>query len=337
MENSFLISQPQGFNMLGQRGNQEDSLFPSLDDATSSRRVFMVCDGMGGHEHGEVASRCVAETIGTLASAVGECTVEVMRQTFEDALDEAYRRLDALDGEGDGRGRTMGTTLTFLAFCTDGVLVAHIGDSRVYQFRRGQGVVFRTRDHSLVEDLIAAGELTPDEARTHPRHNIITRAVQPHQESPARATFKVLTDVRRGDLFFLCSDGVMEQVENATLAQILLADAPLEQRMQALVEECRHRETRDNHTGYLLEVVGCPQLSDVETVTADSASTDGECVGSSPCRCFFHIYGRRYGWLLAAMLLLLFALLLVMVGRRGSTPAEAPRRVLLEPVHRPSR
>ena len=52
--------------------------------------------------------------------------------------------------------------------------------------------------------------------------------------------------------------------------------------MQALVEECRHRETRDNHTGYLLEVVGCPQLSDVETVTSDSASTDGECVGSSP-------------------------------------------------------
>ena len=52
--------------------------------------------------------------------------------------------------------------------------------------------------------------------------------------------------------------------------------------MQMLVEECRHRETRDNHTGYLLEVVGCPQLSDVETVTSDSASTDGECVGSSP-------------------------------------------------------
>ena len=92
MENSFLISQPQGFNMLGQRGNQEDALFPSLDEATSARRLFMVCDGMGCHEHGEVASRCVAETIGTLASAVGECTVEVMRQTFEDALDEAYRR-----------------------------------------------------------------------------------------------------------------------------------------------------------------------------------------------------------------------------------------------------
>ena len=332
MENSFLISQPQGFNMLGQRGNQEDALFPSLDEATSARRVFMVCDGRGGHEHGEVASRCVAETIGTLASAVGECTVEVMRQPFEDALDEAYRRLDALDADGDGRGRTMGTTLTFLAFCTDGVLVAHIGDSRVYQFRRGQGVVFRTRDHSLVEDLIAAGELTPDVARTHPRRNIITRAVQPHQESPVRATFRVLTDVRRGDLFLLCSDGVTEQLEDAALAQILLDDATLEQRMQTLVEECQRRETRDNHTGYLLEVVGGTRLTASETVVATDEATPSAV--AAPCRC--SCYGRRlYWWFLVGLLLiLLLPVLLVMVGRQHNTPAETPHEVNLEPVQR---
>ena len=332
MENSFLISQPQGFNMLGQRGNQEDALFPSLDDATSSRRVFMVCDGMGGHEHGEVASRCVAETIGTLASAVGECTVAVMRQTFEDALYEAYRRLDSLDADGGGRGRTMGTTLTFLAFCTDGVLVAHIGDSRVYQFRRGQGVVFRTRDHSLVEDLIAAGELTPDEARTHPRRNIITRAVQPHQESPARATFRVLTDVRRGDLFLLCSDGVTEQLEDAALAEILLDDATLEQRMQTLVEECQRRETRDNHTGYLLEVVGGTRLTASDAVVITDEATPSAV--AAPCRCSCH--GRRlYWWFLVVLLLIvLLAVLLVMVGRRHDTPAETPRVVNLEPVQR---
>ena len=318
--------------MLGQRGNQEDALFPSLDEATSARRVFMVCDGMGGHEHGEVASRCVAETIGTLASAVGDCTVKVMRQTFEDALDEAYRRLDALDADGDGRGRTMGTTLTFLAFCTDGVLVAHIGDSRVYQFRRGQGVVFRTRDHSLVEDLIAAGELTPDEARTHPRRNIITRAVQPHQESPARATFRVLTDVRRGDLFLLCSDGVTEQLEDAALAEILLDDATLEQRMQTLVEECQRRETRDNHTGYLLEVVGGTRLTASDAVVITDEATPSAV--AAPCRCACH--GRRlYWWFLVGLLLiLLLTVLLVMVGRWHDTPAEIPHEVNLVPVQR---
>lgn len=318
--------------MLGQRGNQEDALFPSLDEATSARRVFMVCDGMGGHEHGEVASRCVAETIGTLASAVGECTVEVMRQTFEDALDEAYRRLDALDADGGGRGRTMGTTLTFLAFCTDGVLVAHIGDSRVYQFRRGQGVVFRTRDHSLVEDLIAAGELTPEEARSHPRRNIITRAVQPHQESPARATFRVLTDVRRGDLFLLCSDGVTEQLEDAALAEILLDDATLEQRMQTLVDECQRRETRDNHTGYLLEVVGGTRLTASDAVVITDEATPSAV--AAPCRCSCR--GRRlYVWFLVGLLLiLLLTVLLVMVGLLHDTPAETPHEVNLVPVER---
>ena len=331
MENNFLIAQPQGFNLFGQRENQEDALFPSLGEATSAQRVFMVCDGMGGHEHGEVASRCVAETIGTLASAAGECTVELMQQTFEDALDEAYRRLDALDADGDGRGRTMGTTLTFLAFCTDGVLVAHIGDSRVYQFRRGQGVVFRTRDHSLVEDLIAAGALTPEEARSHPRRNIITRAVQPHQESPARATFRVLTDVRRGDLFLLCSDGVTEQLEDAALAQILLDDATLEQRMQTLVEECQRRETRDNHTGYLLEVVGGTRLTASDAVVATDATPSAV---AAPCRC--SCYGRRlYWWFLVGLLLiLLLTVLLVMVGRQHNTPAETPHEVNLEPVQR---
>lgn len=333
MENNFLIAQPQGFSLVGQRGNQEDALFPPLGEATPAQRVFMVCDGMGGHEHGEVASRCVAETVGTLTAAVGGCAVEAMRHTFEAALNEAYRRLDALDTHADGRGRTMGTTLTFLAFCTDGVLVAHIGDSRVYQFRRGQGVVFRTRDHSLVEDLIAAGELTPDEARTHPRRNIITRAVQPHQESPARATFRVLTDVRRGDLFLLCSDGVTEQLEDVALAEILLDDATLEQRMQTLVEECQRRETRDNHTGYLLEVVGGTRLTASGAVVATDEATPSAV--AAPCRCACHGRRRRYVWFLVVLLLIvLLAVLLVMVGRRHSTPAETPHEVNLVPVER---
>ena len=102
-----------------------------------------------------------------------------------------------------------------------------------------------------------------------------------------------------------------------------------------LVEECRRRETRDNHTGYLLEVMGCPQLSDVGAGTPDSASADGGCPDSSLRRCVCGSSGFRNVWLLVVLLLLV--LLLVMVGRRGSTPQEAPRKVLLEPVHRPSR
>ena len=185
------ISTPQGFSELGQKPNQEDALYPALGHATSTTHVFVVCDGMGGHAHGEVASSCVAQAIGQHTTLPKPCSTQQMEQHFNEGLAEAYRQLDTLDkqfGDCNGGKATMGTTLTFLAICTDGILLAHIGDSRIYQFRQGKGVVYQTRDHSLVNDLIAAGELTEAEARTCPQRNVITRAVQPHQPTMSTGT-----------------------------------------------------------------------------------------------------------------------------------------------------
>ena len=246
------IAKPLCFSALGQKPNQEDALFPEMGAATCHSRVFLVCDGMGGHEHGEVASRCVAETIGRCTASNPPATTGEMKLRFEEALQQAFDRLNELDQTDSVR--KMGTTLTFLALCTNGVLVAHIGDSRVYQFRPGKGVVFQTRDHSLVNDLIAAGELSEEEAKTFPQRNVITRAVQPHQDDPAKAAFNVLADVRAGDVFFLCCDGVLEQLDNKDLEGLLLSNRSLEERLQAVEKECRERTTRDNNTAYLLEV-----------------------------------------------------------------------------------
>lgn len=174
------IASPCCYAAVGKKENQEDSLFPLKGNATADTRVFMVCDGMGGHENGEVASACVAETMGRLTAQQPLGTTSEMQNAFEKALQETYQQLDLLDKSDSIR--KMGTTLTFLALCTDGVLVAHIGDSRVYQVRPEQGVVFQTRDHSLVNDLVAIGELTEEQAKTYPHRNIITRAIQPHQE-----------------------------------------------------------------------------------------------------------------------------------------------------------
>ena len=246
------IAKPLCFSALGQKPNQEDSLFPEKGTATCHSRVFLVCDGMGGHEHGEVASRCVAETIGRCTTHNSPATTGEMKLRFDEALQQAFDRLNELDRTDSVR--KMGTTLTFLALCTDGVLVAHIGDSRVYQFRPGKGVVFQTRDHSLVNDLIAAGELSEEEARNFPQRNVITRAVQPHQDYPAKAAFNVLDDIRSGDVFFLCCDGVLEQLDNNDLEGLLLSNRSLEERLQAVERECRERQTHDNNTAYLLEV-----------------------------------------------------------------------------------
>lgn len=247
------INTPLCFSEVGKKPNQEDALYPHQGAATVADRVLMVCDGMGGHEHGEVASVCVADTIGGLLSAVPPCTTAEMRQRYEQALAKAYQELDQLD-DSPASARKMGTTLTFLALCTDGVLVAHIGDSRVYQLRQGEGVVFQTHDHSLLNDLLAAGELTEEEARDFSQKNVITRAVMPHQEYPSKASYKVLTDIRKGDIFFLCSDGIVEQLDNTDLTTLLLTQEPLQQRLGQVKSLCAQRHTRDNHTCYAVEV-----------------------------------------------------------------------------------
>lgn len=266
------ISKPLCFSAIGQKPNQEDALFPPQGEATAASRVFMVCDGMGGHEHGEVASACVAETIGRFTAYQPLTTTAEMKKAFEQGLQQAYDHLDELD-----KGKTerkMGTTLTFLAICSDGVLVAHIGDSRVYQLRPGEGVVFQTRDHSLVNELIAAGELNEAEAKTFPQRNVITRAVQPHQDYPAKAAFNVLDDIRKGDLFFLCCDGVLEQLDNGDLTDILLDCKPVEERLAAVEKACMERGTRDNNTAYLIEVAEVEPA--VITPTATAVSEQGQ-------------------------------------------------------------
>lgn len=243
---------------IGQKANQEDYIYlPSRVAANAgSCRVFVLCDGMGGHEHGEVASSIVANTIGEMTSASCANTVAEMRSAFNEALNCAYEKLDRADTSDSVR--KMGTTLTFLAFCADGVLVAHIGDSRVYQLRPSEGIVFQTRDHSLVNDLLAAGELTEEEARTYPQRNVITRAVMPHQEYRSKATFRVLTDVRQRDVFMLCSDGIVEQVDNNLLTTILLENKSLAERSQDLRNVCATCHTRDNHSCILLELDETP-------------------------------------------------------------------------------
>ena len=268
------ILQPACFTECGQKPNQEDALFPHLGEATTNHRIFMVCDGIGGHEKGEVASNCVAETIGENLADAPLCSIEEMKEYFQKALALTYDNLDQLDAGNTSR-RKMGTTLTFLALCTDGALIAHIGDSRVYQLRPGSGILFQTRDHSLVYDLIAAGELTEEEARTFPQRNIITRAVQPNQEYRARPTFDVITDLRPGDIFFLCSDGVIEKVENEELQDILLAPAPLNEKLETLRTRCLDRQTRDNNTCYAIElshVSPAASLPEPDATSATNAS-----------------------------------------------------------------
>lgn len=245
------IRQPLSYSHIGKKDKQEDCIYPPAGKATPENRFFILCDGMGGHEDGEVASNTVCETLGRFFEEHQPETGFFTDELFQEGLAEAY---DALDRKDTGAVRKMGTTLTFIYFHNRGCVAAHMGDSRIYQVRPGIGVLYQSSDHSLVNDLIKIGELSPDEAQHYPQKNVITRAMQPHQERRSRAEIHRLSEIQAGDYFFLCCDGVLEQLTNEILYSIL-SDKSLtdEEKMQA-IEAVGKDVTRDNYTAYLIPI-----------------------------------------------------------------------------------
>lgn len=239
---------------LGQRSNQEDSIFPLLTGkGYVSSDLYILCDGMGGHDCGEVASQ---NTCGTMSDYIMNHPREdgfFDEEDFNAALDAAYDRLDSLDDPQSEK--KMGTTLTFLKFHRGGVFIAHIGDSRIYHIRPSQKKILHvTRDHSLVNDLIALGELTPEEARTSKQKNIITRAIQPNQERRSKADCLNITDVREGDYFYMCSDGMLEISEDEEICNVICMHRKNDAQKLAILRNVT-KDNKDNHSAHLIHIV----------------------------------------------------------------------------------
>lgn len=255
---------------LGQRARQEDSIFPPYGKITAEDRLFVLCDGMGGHDAGDIASSTVAEAMGhAILAHVPNAEGSFTDDQFREALSEAF---DALDSKDNGAAKKMGTTMTFLKFHSGGCTIAHIGDSRVYHIRSGATaaetrILFQTTDHSLVNDLVRVGELTPEEAKTSPHKNVITRAMQPNMERRPKADIYHTSDLAAGDYFLMCSDGILEQMEDENLQYIFSEKTgDLAQKADMLIRVTE--QNHDNHTAVLVridEVIGTPEVLELAT------------------------------------------------------------------------
>ena len=252
------IRQPQSFSEIGRKDNQEDFLWPNPQTVTKENRVFVMCDGVGGQDSGEVASETAGTALGAYLTERLPQDGIVTKADFEKALSYAY---DALDKVDTGAVKKMGTTMTCLVLHTGGALVAHIGDSRIYHVRPSlaskegrTGIIYQSEDHSLVNDLLKAGEITEEEAVNFPQKNVITRAMQPHTERRCKADVYEINDVESGDYFFLCCDGVLEQLTNSRLGEIL-ANGTLDDagKIKAIKAVCDGK-TRDNYTCWLVPI-----------------------------------------------------------------------------------
>lgn len=219
------------------------------DGYLASGGVFLVADGMGGHDAGEVASATALDALRPLAEVV-----RIEPQHVESLLTVAQERVRAIDTGAAGRGA--GTTLTgvVVAYLEDIAywLFVNVGDSRTYLLSGGR-LDQVSVDHSEVQELIDAGVLTQDEARTHPRRNVITRALGSHDEP--RADFRYVPVVAH-DRVLVCSDGLTGELTDAGIAEILLAHPDPQRAAGALVEGAIAAGGRDNITVIVVDATG---------------------------------------------------------------------------------
>src|SRR5256884_7358662 len=213
------------------------------------RGTFVVADGMGGHAAGEVASemavRFVARGLGSLKGLSDDQVADRMRTSIRAANGAIVQRTLT---EHDERG--MGTTVTAVVLYDTRFLVGQVGDSRAYLYR-DQKLMQLTKDHSYVQEQVDAGYLTPEQARSHPYSNVITRCVGANSD--------VMPDVYLGtvkprDLFLLASDGLTGMLEDPQLAELLAGNRMPQEQVDDLITEANRHGGLDNTTAIILPI-----------------------------------------------------------------------------------
>lgn len=223
------------------RDGNEDSLYPSESGSSEGPTILMVADGMGGAVAGEVASRLAVEAAAA-DEPEGETTPEARVLAANDAVVGATRNDPSLAG--------MGTTMTLVRLLDDRAEFAHVGDSRAYLLRGGE-LRLLTTDHTLVNELIELGRISPEEAEHHPHRHLITRVLGLGPISVD--TF--IVELEPGDRLLLCSDGLNTMVSDFVIQELLAAGQGVEPTAWALIEQANTAGGLDNTTVLVIDAV----------------------------------------------------------------------------------
>ncbi len=202
-----------------------------------TRAVFAVADGMGGHLAGEVASAMAIEAVQKMAKAGDSPAISVMRDT----VNEANERI-AAHARRNPQCAGMGTTLTMMWRGCRYMYIAHVGDSRLYRLRGGE-LEQITQDHSLVEELVRARIITREQARTHPRRNVITRALGTQGDNQPDL---LAADTKQGDIWLLCSDGLHGMISDEAIRDIMMRGKSVNDMADSLIHAALRAGGRDN-------------------------------------------------------------------------------------------
>ncbi len=226
------------------REMNQDYFFASDEPVGNLPNLYIVADGMGGHKAGDYASRYTTQRI---VASVSRNPEEEPVTILNEAIEVANRLLieEAMEDETK---RGMGTTVVAATIIDGKLYVANVGDSRLYLVGREMRQI--TRDHSLVAEMVRIGEMRAAEAKAHPDKNIITRAIGASEHVEADF-FEV--DLTPEDRILLCTDGLTNMVDDSVIREIVTEDAPIEERVEKLVNAANRAGGKDNITVMIIE------------------------------------------------------------------------------------
>lgn len=234
-----------GMKDIGQcREVNQDYIFISEKPVGNLPNLFLVADGMGGHRAGDLASEY---TVSRVREAVEKSMRNIPLQIFKSAFQFANQKL--LEKAQESRAyKGMGTTLVAATVIENTAYIANVGDSRLYKI--GKNIEQITIDHSLVEEMVRMGEISREEARSHPEKNIITKAIGvASQVEPDYFD----TYLEPGECLLLCSDGLSNMIEDSQILEILRRRTDLRSGAQELVDTANRNGGRDNIAVVLVE------------------------------------------------------------------------------------
>jgi protein phosphatase len=224
--------------------------------------LFVLADGMGGHQAGEVAAR---ETATSLCRVLKKKITPQKKYSFTDLQDLLKRAIIHVNGLVYKMGRSqyelrgMGTTLCCLLFHADGLVFAHVGDSRIYRMREGKFEQL-TKDHSLLRDLVEQGQLNDNQATDFLYKNIITKAIgtEPKVEPSVKCT-----SIHKDDLYLMCSDGLSDLLSAKEISDIINQAPSQKQAVQMLIDGANEKGGRDNITVVITKIKGLDDSEDL--------------------------------------------------------------------------
>ena len=212
----------------------------------AGKSMVLLADGMGGHRAGNIASEMAVTDLGAAWVATEISTINEVREWFAEYLEKENQQIHRIGQDEEHKG--MGTTLEAVAVIDDQVLFAHVGDSRIGLVRNGEYHQL-TSDHSLVNALLKAGQITEEEAAHHPQRNIITQSIG--QKDELQPDFGMVT-VEAGDFIVINSDGLTNMISGDEIRDIVVSDLSVEEKAKTLIRFANNAGGLDNITVVLI-------------------------------------------------------------------------------------